>query len=199
MKLNKTTNNKLRNSESVMPSVMDCVSREMSEKDGATYSRPASNHSKTSGGKNLAFVINDRPGRSPEDIAKRIAFFEARLAAKKDPANCPKCGKPRDRNGKMCARCIETQRRRVAKHRGIPPAGSTYSPAQLTRVVAQVRREMDRMQSRFKLWQKSADYRRNLHYRTNALRKRYHNPVSNDQALDYLSQTNHAYEQEAKK
>ena len=53
--------------------------------------------------------------------------------------------------------------------------------------------EMDKMQARFKLWQKAAYYRRNLKYRTNTMRKKYHKPVSHAEAMDYLAESNHAY------
>ena len=63
-------------------------------------------------------------------------------------------------------------------------------------MVKQMRREMDRMQQRFKQWQKAADYRRNLHYRTNAMRRKYLKPVGRAEAMDYLANTNHAYEKQ---
>lgn len=147
------------------------------------------------GGCKLSWVASDRPNRSPEEVAKRINFFAGRIAARKDPANCGKCGKPRDREGRMCIRCLNTQRRRVAKSKGRAlAAGETYSVEKLAAMVLQMRREMDKMHSRFKLWQKAAEYRRNLHYRTNTIRKKYLKTVSHDQAMDYLAETNHAYE-----
>lgn len=75
--------------------------------------------------------------------------------------------------------------------------GGEYSNADLAAMVIQMRREMDKMQQRFKLWQKAAHYRRNLHYRTNTMRKKYLKTVSNAEAMDYLSKTNHAYETQA--
>jgi hypothetical protein len=195
MKLNDNNKNKSASCESAL-SIKDCVSREMSEREERTTRVPASNPSKTSGGKNLAWVVGDRPSRTPEEVAKRLAFFEARLAARRNPANCPKCGKLRDLAGKMCQRCIATQRKRVARERGNLPANHVYSPAQLTKVVAQVRREMTAMQTRFKLWQKAVNYKRSLKYRTDTIRRKYFSPVSADVAADYLAKTNHAYANE---
>ena len=61
-------------------------------------------------------------------------------------------------------------------------------------MVVQMRREMDRFHVRFKLWQKAVSYRKSLRYRTNAIRRKYFKPVANDDAMDYLRQTNHNYE-----
>ena len=72
--------------------------------------------------------------------------------------------------------------------------GGEYSVTELAGMVIQVRREMTEMQARFKLWQKAADYRRNLKYRTNTMRKKYLKPVSHAEAMDYLADSNHAYE-----
>lgn len=162
-------------------------------KDGRKLIAPQT--SQSFGGGKLAFVVADRPNRSPEALAKRLRFFEARIAARKDPANCGKCGKPRDREGRMCVRCLNTQRRRVARNKGHALiAGDAYTVEKLAGMVLQMRKEMDKLQVRFKLWQKAANYRRNLHYRTNTLRKKYFKQFSRNEALDYLSGSNHAYE-----
>jgi len=162
--------------------------------EGGVTTRVPANMTVLGGGK-LSFVGRDRPNRSPQDMVKRINFFEQRMAARKDPANCGKCGKPRDREGRMCIRCLNTQRRRIAKSKGHAlAAGESYSVEKLAGMVLQMRREMDKMHVRFKLWQKSANYRRNLHYRTNTMRKKYLKTVSHAEAMDYLAETNHAYE-----
>lgn len=143
----------------------------------------------------FSWVTNDRTNRSPADIAKRINFFKARIAARKDPANCGKCGKPRDTERRMCQRCADTQRRRVAKAKGHALiAGERYTVDKLAGMVLQMRKEMNKMQVRFKLWQKSVDYKRSLKYRTDTMRKKYLKTFSRDQAMDYLAETNHAYE-----
>lgn len=167
-----------------------------SSEDGCGLTRFPANDMGISGGQ-YQWIGNDRPGRSPEDVQRRINFFEARIAARKDPANCGKCGKPRDREGRMCVRCLNTQRRRVAKEKGRAVIeGGAYSVDQLAGMVLQMRREMDKIQTRFKLWQKAVGYRKALKYRTNAILRKYFSPVTKAEAMDYLSQTNHAYENE---
>ena len=142
------------------------------------------------GGGPFDWVGKDRLTRSPENIAKRVAFFQHRSAQRKNP----KCGKPRDRDGKMCQRCIETQRRRVARNSGRAYLkGEIISNEKLAGMVLQMRREMDKMQTRFKVWQKAVNYRQSIKYRTNAIRKKYLNPISHAQAMDYLKDTNHAF------
>lgn len=144
---------------------------------------------------NLSWV-NDRPTRSPEALARRVDFFESRIAARKNPANCGKCGKSRDRAGRMCERCLNTQRRRVALGQGKAfLKGDTFTATQLAGMVLQMRREMDKIQVRFKLWNKAAKYSATLKARTNAMRRKYQpEEISKAQAMEYLSTTNHAYE-----
>ena len=175
---------------------MDCVSREMSEKDGTNLPRPCcNNHSKTSAGKNLKGFGHDRPDRTPERIAKAQAFHALILERRKDKSRCPRCGHPRGEKYRTCDRCREKIRKAKLRAKGIAVVkGGEYSNADLAAMVLQMRREMDRMQARFKLWQKAAHYRRNLHYRTNTMRKKYHKPVSHAEAMDYLADSNHAYQ-----
>ena len=177
---------------------MDCVSREMSEKDGTNLLASCKyNHSKTSAGKNLKGFGNDRPNRTPERIAKAQAFHALVMERRKDQSRCPRCGHPRGEKYRTCDRCREKIRKAKLRAKGIAVVkGGEYSNADLAAMVLQMRREMDRMHARFKLWQKAAHYRRNLHYRTNTMRKKYHKPVSHAEAMDYLAETNHAYESE---
>jgi len=192
LKLNKTT---ITSCEPAL-SVMDCVSREMSEKDGTNLLASLQvNHSKTSGGKTLKGFGYDRPDRTPERIAKAQAFHALVLERRKDKSRCLRCGHPRGEKYRMCDRCREKIRKAKLRAKGIAVVkGGEYSNADLAAMVLQMRREMDRMQARFKLWQKAADYRRNLHYRTNTMRKKYLKTVSHAEAMDYLAETNHAYE-----
>lgn len=114
---------------------------------------------------------------------------------RKDPTRCPRCGGERGKEYRNCDNCREKIRKAKLKAKGyaVTKRGE-YSVAELAGMVIQMRREMDKMQQRFKLWQKAADYRRNLHYRTNTMRKKYLKNVSHDEAMDYLADTNHAYE-----
>ena len=137
----------------------------------------------------------DRPDRTPERIAKAQAFHARIKLARQNPANCCRCGQPRGEKYRTCDRCREKIRKAKLRAKGIAVVkGGEYSNADLAAMVIQMRLEMDKMQTRFKLWQKAADYRRNLHYRTNAMRKKYLKSVSHAQAMDYLSETNHAYD-----
>ena len=133
----------------------------------------------------------DRSDRTPEHIAKAQAYWQTLQARRKNPANCCRCGKPRDGKTRQCSKCLKYQ----AKYRGKKFGDDEkITAAMVVAMVKQVRKEMDRMQARFKQWQKAADYRRNLHYRTNAMRKKYLKTVSHEEAMDYLAETNHAYE-----
>jgi len=133
----------------------------------------------------------DRADRTPERIAKAQAFWQTLQARRKNPANCCRCGKPRDGKTRQCSKCLKYQ----AKYRGKKFGDDEkITAAMVVAMVKQVRKEMDRMQARFKQWQKAADYRRNLHYRTNTMRKKYLKTVSHAKAMDYLADTNHAYE-----
>lgn len=159
----------------------------LSLEDGRTYA--PSNITVNGGGKSRGFGY-DRPDRTPERIAKAEAFWNRLKLARQNPANCCRCGKPRDGKTKQCSKCLAYQ----AKYRGkLADKDAKLTGAQVVAMVKQVRREMDKMQQRFKLWQKAANYRRNLHYRTNTIRKKYLRPVSRAEALDYLQQSNHAY------
>ncbi len=137
----------------------------------------------------------DRPDRTPERIAKAQAFQAMVVERRKDKTLCPRCGGPRGDKYRTCDRCRDKVRKAKLRARGVAVVkGGEYSNADLAGMVIQMRREMDRMQARFKLWQKASDYRRNLHYRTNTMRKKYHKPVSHAEAMDYLAGSNHAYE-----
>ena len=137
----------------------------------------------------------DRPDRSPERIAKAQAFHALVLERRKDKTRCPRCGHPRGEKYRTCDRCREKIRKAKLRAKGITVMkNGEYSVADLAAMVLQVRREMSAMQVRFKTWQKAAYYRRDLRYRTNTMRKKYHNPVSHAVAMDYLEKTNHAYE-----
>ncbi len=137
----------------------------------------------------------DRPDRTPERIAKAQAFHAQLAARRKDATRCPRCGNARGAEFRTCDRCREKVRKLKLRAKGVAVLkGGEYLPADLAAMVLQMRREMDRMQARFKLWQKAANYRRNLHYRTNSMRKKYFKPVAREDAMDYLAQTNHAFE-----
>ena len=137
----------------------------------------------------------DRPDRTPERIAKAQAFHAMIQERRKDKTRCPRCGAPRGEKYRTCDRCREKVRKAKLRAKGIAVVkGGEYSNADLAAMVIQMRREMDKMQQRFKIWQKAAEYRRNLHYRTNTMRKKYLKTVSQAEALDYLAETNHAYE-----
>lgn len=158
-----------------------------------TYSRPATNTA--GGGKALKGFGFDRPDRTPERIAKAQAFHALVLERRKDKSRCPRCGHPRGDKYRTCDRCREKIRKAKLRAKGIAIAkGGEYSVEELAGMVIQIRREMTAMQARFKLWQRAADYRRNLKYRTNTMRKKYLKPVRHAEAMDYLANTNHAYE-----
>ncbi len=136
----------------------------------------------------------DRTDRTPERIAKAQAFQAMVQERRKDKTKCSRCGGPRGEKHRTCDRCREKIRKAKLRAKGIAVVnGGEYSNAELAGMVIQMRREMDRMQARFKLWQKAAHYRRNLHYRTNTIRKKYYKPVNRSVAMDYLSNTSHAY------
>ena len=126
--------------------------------------------------------------QTPARLAKSKAFHALQNERRRDPANCCRCGKPRDGEPKQCVQCRAYQARYRSARFEAKLTGS-----QLVAMVKQVRREMDKMQTRFKLWQKAANYRRNIHYRTNAMRRKYFKAVGKNEAVDYLSETNHAY------
>lgn len=129
-----------------------------------------------------------RGEQAPARIAKSKAFHALKAALRSDPANCCRCGKPRDGEPKQCTECREYQARYRAGRFEARLTGS-----QVVAMVKQMRRELDKMQVRFKQWQKAAEYRRNLHYRTNTMRKKYLRQFSPAQVRDYLAQTNHAH------
>jgi hypothetical protein len=129
--------------------------------------------------------------RTPERIAKAQAFHARLKLARQNPANCCRCGKPRDGQMKQCSKCRAYQ----AKYRGkLVDKDAKLTGSVVVAMVKQMRREMDKMQIRFRLWQRAADYRRNLNYRTNTMRKKYYKAVSHAEAMDYLTKTNHAFE-----
>ena len=136
----------------------------------------------------------DRADRTPERIAKARAFHAAVMERRKDLARCPRCGHPRGTEYRTCDRCREKIRKLKLRAKGSAVMnGGVYPIDALAAMVLQMRREMDRMQARFKLWQKAANYRRNLHYRTNTMRKKYLKTFSHEETMDYLAATNHAY------
>lgn len=162
----------------------------LSLEDGCVTTRVPANITVNGGGHSRGFGY-DRADRTPERIAKAQAFHARLKLARQNPANCCRCGKPRDGKTRQCSKCLKYQ----AKYRGkLVDKDAKLTGSVVVAMVKQMRREMDRMQARFKLWQKAADYRRNLHYRTNTMRKKYHKPVSHAQAMDYLADSNHAYE-----
>ena len=130
--------------------------------------------------------------RTPEHRAKAEAYWANLKANRQKPGHCVRCGKPHQAATRQCSKCLSYQ----AKYRGkLVDKDVKLTGSVVVAMVKQMRREMDKMQQRFKLWQKAAHYRRNLHYRTNTMRKKYLNSVSKEDAMDYLQQTNHAYEQ----
>ena len=163
---------------------------ELSLEDGCVTTRVPENMTVNGGGHSRGFGY-DRPDRTPERIAKAQAFHARLKLARQNPANCCRCGKPRDSKTRQCSKCLKYQ----AKYRGkLVDKDAKLTGFVVVAMVKQMRREMDKMQQRFKLWQKAADYRRNLHYRTNTMRKKYHKPVSHAEAMDYLADSNHAYD-----
>ena len=165
----------------------------LSIEDGDGTTRVPAKHHSLGGGKSRGFGY-DRPDRTPERIAKAQAFHAEVIERRKDKTRCPRCGHTRGEKYRTCDRCRDKIRKAKLRAKGIAVVkGGEYSNADLAAMVLQMRREMDRMQARFKLWQKAAHYRRNLHYRTNTMRKKYHKPVSHAEAMDYLAETNHAY------
>lgn len=157
------------------------------ENGDALLARPAS--SQSAGGGPFKGFGNDREHSSPERIAKAQAYWQQLQARRKDPANCRRCGKPRTGNAKQCQKCLDYQ----ARYRG-RVVDDHLTAKQVLAAVNQMRRELDKMHVRFRAWQKAAEYRRNLHYRTNAMRKKYFKQLSAPETADYLAQTNHAYE-----
>ncbi len=138
---------------------------------------------------------HDRPGRSPERIARAQAFAERLKLARKDPANCPRCGRARGVEFRTCEKCRKKIRLQKLRAKGCAVVkDDAFSLADLASMVLQMRREMDRMQVRFKQWQKAAHYRATLKWRTDKMRRKYAPQVPEMVALDYLSETNHAYE-----
>jgi hypothetical protein len=136
----------------------------------------------------------DRPDRTPERIAKAQSFFANLQQLRQDKTRCPRCGRPRGEKHRTCDRCREKVRTAKLRAKGYAVTGrGEFSMADLAAMVVQMRRELDKMQARFKLWQKAAHYRSTLHYRTNTLRKKYLKTVSHAEAMDYLAATNHAY------
>ena len=171
------------------------VKTQPEKRSGTTYLRPAN---KADAGK-LSWVGSDRE-RTPERIAKAVSFFERQIELRKDKSRCSRCGGPRGQVYRTCDKCRESISRCKLKAKGVAVVkGGEYSVEQLAGMVIQIRREMDKMQARFKLWQRAAYYRRNLHYRTNTIRKKYARRFVEDitpaQAMDYLKQTNHSYEE----
>jgi len=165
----------------------------LSIEDGDELTRVPANIAVLGGGKSRGFGF-DRPDRTPERIAKAQAFHAAVMERRKDKSRCPRCGHPRGEKYRTCDRCREKIRKAKLRAKGIAAVkGGEYSNADLAGMVIQMRLEMDKMQARFKLWQKAANYRRNLHYRTNTIRKKYLKTVSHDEAMDYLADSNHAY------
>lgn len=165
----------------------------LSLKDGCVTTRVPANITVNGGGHSRGFGY-DRADRTPERIAKAQAFHAAVLERRKDKSRCPRCGHPRGEKYRTCDRCRDKIRKAKLRAKGIAVVkGGEYSNADLAAMVLQMRREMDRMQARFKLWQKAADYRRNLRYRTITMRKKYLKTVGHAEAMDYLADTNHAY------
>jgi hypothetical protein len=163
--------------------------------NGCVTTRVPANITVHGGGQSRGFGY-DRPDRSPERIAKAQAFHDRVQALRKDKTRCDRCGGPRGEKFRKCDKCRARIKAAKLRNKGYAVLkGGEYSIADLAGMVIQMRREMDKMQARFKLWQKAADYRRNLHYRTNTMRKKYLKTVSEPEALDYLQQTNHAYEE----
>lgn len=145
------------------------------------------------GGKSRGFGY-DRAERSPERIAKAQAFAERIKAQRADKSRCPRCGCPRGEQFRTCENCRAKIRRAKLRREGVAVLkGGEYSNADLAAMVLQMRREMDRMQTRFKTWQKAAHYRATLRWRTNKMRRKNFRPVSEAEAMDYLRETNHAY------
>jgi hypothetical protein len=166
-----------------------CCGR-LSIEDGDGTTRVPANIAGLGGGKSRGFGF-DRADRTPERIAKAQAFWVKRQQDRKNPANCQRCGKPLDTDKKSCQKCLDYQ----AKYRGKKSdKNEKLTAGQVVAMVKQMRREMDKMQTRFKVWQKAVNYRASLKYRTNALRKKYHKPVSHAEAMDYLADSNHAYQ-----
>lgn len=139
------------------------------------------------------WVGSDRE-RTPERIAKAVSFFQKTIQMRKDKTRCPRCGRARGEKFRTCDRCRAGIRKSKLRAKGVAVLkGGEYSNADLAAMVLQMRREMDKMQQRFKVWQKAAHYRRNLHYRTNTMRKEFFKPVNRAEAMDYLAQSNHAF------
>lgn len=168
----------------------------LSLEDGCVTTRVPASITVFAGGKSRGFGY-DRPDRTPERIAKAQAFHAAVLERRKDKSRCPRCGRARGEKYRTCDQCRGRIRKAKLRARGIAVVkGGEYSNTDLAAMVLQMRREMDKLQVRFKLWQKAAQYRRNLHYRTNAMRKKYLKTFSHAEAMDYLGETNHAFAQE---
>ena len=176
------------NNQRVQPS----AATGLSTGDGRVTCAPA--NTTVNGGGPFRGFGNDRERSSPERIAKAQAFWHRLQERRKDPANCCRCGKPRTSEKRQCAKCLAYQ----AKYRGkLVDKDVKLTGSVVVAMVKQMRREMNLMQTRFKQWQKAANYRRDLRYRTNTMRKKYLKQFSPAQVRDYLAETNHVYESQA--
>ena len=108
---------------------------------------------------------------------RKLDYFTARMALRNDPDKCPRCCKSRGEKFRTCDKCRERVRRAKLKQRGVVFAKGGLTLESMAGMVIQMRREMDKMQTRFKLWQRAIDYRRSLKYRTNTMRKKYLKPA----------------------
>lgn len=180
MSKNLTTINNI-NSRAIQPA--GCL------EDGCVTTRVPANITVYGGGHSRGFGY-DRPDRTPERIAKAQAFHAAVMERRKDKSRCPRCGRERGKEYRNCDRCREKIRMAKLRAKGIAVVkGGEYSNADLAAMVIQMRREMDKMHLRFKLWQKAVEYRKTLKYRTNRLRRKYFKPVDKAVADDYLRST----------
>lgn len=69
-----------------------------------------------------------------------------------------------------------------------------YSPAECVAMVKQCRREVSKLREIIKKMQAAQRYKYNREWKEKQMRRKYLKPVSHAEAMDYLADTNHAYE-----
>ena len=184
LKLNKTT---IARCEPAL-SVLDCVSREMTEKDGSNLLAilPV-NHSKSNDGKNLNIPLKHLP--------KAERFWMAKKILRSDPANCGRCGQPNGNGFRQCDRCRDALKKYKARKL---VEREEYDPSKAMAMIHQMRREVTKLREMFKASQRWN--RKNYARGYNAGKK--HGVVLAKYADAYpeiskqeLAQINHAYEE----
>jgi hypothetical protein len=127
------------------------------------------------------------------ELSNARAFFAALAEKRKQPENCGRCGKPNANGKRRCDRCREYHARYKLRQKA---KEKSWTVEECVGIVKQCRREVSKLREIIKKMQAVSRYKYNREYKRKSMLRKYMPEIQHEVAMDYLQQTNHAFEKD---